>query len=170
MTTLAVSLVNLALQIRVEVDAADADWQSALDHAIKAGELLAEAKTCCNHGEWLPWLKANGFAVRNAQNYMKLAANTQEPAYLESGLTIESALKALTKSHEDPHGLIDPFDFARVFTEAGEVAGPDFNLPEGVVFRQTGLELPDDLPREEYDRICVLLGQVARLWPSEVAA
>ena len=52
-------LAKLAKEIASEVKAADTAWQSALGHAIAAGEKLTEAKGLVKHGEWLPWLEAN---------------------------------------------------------------------------------------------------------------
>ena len=47
---------------------------AAVANAIKAGELLREAKTTVPHGEWLPWLDANVmFSPRTAQSYMRVA-------------------------------------------------------------------------------------------------
>jgi hypothetical protein len=44
------------------------------DHAIRAGELLLEAKREVAHGEWESWLQANvPFQPRTARAYMQLA-------------------------------------------------------------------------------------------------
>jgi hypothetical protein len=66
-------LPELAAQIRTEVDAADRDWNSALGHAIRAGALPIEAKAAVAHGEWLPWLPANGFEQQRASEFMRVA-------------------------------------------------------------------------------------------------
>jgi hypothetical protein len=43
-------------------------------HAVKAGELLWEAKRKAGHGQWLEWIAENcEFSERTAQLYMKLA-------------------------------------------------------------------------------------------------
>jgi hypothetical protein len=43
-------------------------------HAVRAGELLWQAKRKAGHGRWLEWLAENcEFAERTAQLYMKLA-------------------------------------------------------------------------------------------------
>ena len=43
--------------------------------AIRVGELLTGIKASLEHGEWLPWLKANvPFAERTARNYMRCHA------------------------------------------------------------------------------------------------
>ena len=53
-----------------------------LEHALRAGELLIEAKAGLAHGQWLPWLKENCSDVseRSAQNCMRMA---REVAKLE---------------------------------------------------------------------------------------
>lgn len=79
------TLDELAVEIRVELDAVDAAKDTALAHAIRAGELLTQAKKRMGHGAWLPWLKEN-FAghYNSAGNYMRLAANSQRVVNLGS--------------------------------------------------------------------------------------
>jgi hypothetical protein len=49
-------------------------YRSAMGHAINAGGMLNEAKDLVEHGQWLPWVKANcQFDKRTAQLYMKIA-------------------------------------------------------------------------------------------------
>ncbi len=88
-------LTTLAAEIRREHEKAEADYQSAFAHAIRAGALLIEAKAQVKHGEWLPWLKANfPGSVRSAQGYMRLAEHAPECATVaHSG--IKGALKQL---------------------------------------------------------------------------
>lgn len=84
----------LADEIRTEVAAAEADFQSAVQHAINAGNRLIEAKSLVRHGEWLPWLEANfPGAQTTARNYMRLAANGQRVADLP---TVRETLALLT--------------------------------------------------------------------------
>ena len=93
-------LVALADEIRTEVSAAEADFQSAVQHGIKAGEKLIEAKDLVKHGEWLPWLEANfDGSERTARNYMALARNRQRVADLPS---IREAVALLTEPKPDP--------------------------------------------------------------------
>jgi hypothetical protein len=90
----------LAAEIRDEVDAAEADFQSAVGHAIRAGELLIEAKAQVKHGEWHDWLGEHFPAsVRTAQGYMRLVkhqANAQRVAHLGIG----AALRELADTNE----------------------------------------------------------------------
>jgi hypothetical protein len=77
--------VNYGPAIQAEVDAAESDFQSAVAHAIKAGELLIEVKGKLKHGQWLPWLEANvTLSEREARNYMRLARNRRAVADLPS--------------------------------------------------------------------------------------
>ena len=73
--------------------------KSGLQHAIKAGAHLIEAKSRCRHGDWLPWLAANfEGSERLAQAYMKVAANPQRVA----DLSFRNALKALAAPTAPP--------------------------------------------------------------------
>lgn len=68
------SLADLAARIKPEHEAAAADFNSGLRHAMAAGELLIEAKANVPHGQWLPWLKDNcTMSERTAQAYMRVA-------------------------------------------------------------------------------------------------
>jgi ParB family chromosome partitioning protein len=85
-----VSLPALADAIRMEVYAAEEDWRAAVAHAVRAGELLIEAKATVAHGEWLLWLEANFSMTRQtAANYMRLAANGKRVLHLP---TVHEAL------------------------------------------------------------------------------
>jgi hypothetical protein len=61
-----------------EINAAHAECvrslRDGLVHAIKAGQLLMDAKKLLDYGAWLPWLRANfAGSNRNAQAYMRVA-------------------------------------------------------------------------------------------------
>ena len=44
--------------------------RTTVRQAIRVGKLLTERKKKCQHGEWLPWLKANvQFSFKTADNY-----------------------------------------------------------------------------------------------------
>lgn len=48
--------------------------RAGLQHAIKAGEALVEAKGQVEHGEWIPWVEKNCTFCRDTANrYMRLA-------------------------------------------------------------------------------------------------
>jgi hypothetical protein len=59
--------------IAIEHEAAAAALQSALAHAIAAGEYLLEAKRKVKHGQWLKWLATIEIPKRTAAHYMALA-------------------------------------------------------------------------------------------------
>lgn len=78
----------------------DRERRSAVEHAIRAGDLLIEAKAQVRHGEWLPWLAENFPASeRLAQSYMRLAANPQRSAHFDS---VDAALKELAEPRAEP--------------------------------------------------------------------
>jgi hypothetical protein len=86
-------LGELAAEINAEHRAFEGAFRKTLEHGIRAGELLAEAKAACEHGAWLPWLAENfEGAHRTAQEYMRLynyrdeiRANTRDSAHLSMG-------------------------------------------------------------------------------------
>ena len=68
-------LATLAASINEEHRLVVTTVRSGLEHARRAGDLLAEAKEQVPHGEWLPWLAANcAVSERQAQNYMRIAS------------------------------------------------------------------------------------------------
>jgi hypothetical protein len=92
-------LRDLARRINQEHDSAKAAFTRGFEHALRAGELLLEAKAKVKHGEWLPWLKANcSISQRTAQLYMRVV---RERPQLEAknaslaDLTLEDAAKQL---------------------------------------------------------------------------
>src|ERR1700752_1534300 len=79
------SLADLAARIRAEHEAASGAFRRGAEHAMRAGDLLIEAKARLKHGQWLRWLAEHcEVSERAAQLYMRLArarseieANTQ---------------------------------------------------------------------------------------------
>jgi hypothetical protein len=71
--------------------------------AIRIGELLSEQKACLQHGEFLPWIKANlSFTERTAQNYMRLYTQrdllkNENVSYLAEGYRLFCAPKERDK-------------------------------------------------------------------------
>ena len=99
-------LAILADEIGQEVAASEADFQSAVSHAIRAGEKLIEAKGLVAHGEWSQWL-AKHFpgSQRTARNYMRLAANRQRVADLPS---VREAVALLAAPKQEPKPALPP--------------------------------------------------------------
>lgn len=72
-------LADLAVAINVEHAACGAALRTGLEHAIRAGELLLEARGRIAHGGWLPWLREHfEGAPRTAQAYMQVARRRAE--------------------------------------------------------------------------------------------
>lgn len=113
------SLITLASEINSEHENCNIAILDGLQHAIKAGELLLQAKELVNHGEWLPWLKSNvSFSERTAQNYMRVFQRKNE--ILEKSATVaDLSYKAAINLLAEPKfpeyeihelGKIFPFD------------------------------------------------------------
>lgn len=63
------SLSALAADINAEHKAAQTSAHTAVEHALRCGELLIEAKAKVAHDEWLPWIEAN----------CRFSADTRQP-------------------------------------------------------------------------------------------
>jgi Protein of unknown function (DUF3102) len=83
MTTVATaSDTQVARPLRVLVplikEELDAGYRAGLEHYRRAGELLIEAKSQLQHGEWRAWLKRNFvLSHETARRYMTLARENQ---------------------------------------------------------------------------------------------
>ena len=80
----ATSLLNiqsdpLAEQINAEHRACVEAANGALDHAMRAGDLLSEAKAACKHGEWQNWLADNFEGSTAHGTSLHAARRSQEP-------------------------------------------------------------------------------------------
>jgi hypothetical protein len=70
--------------------------QMSVEHAIKAGEALIEAKGQLKHGKWLPWLRDNcEMSARTAQLYMQLAKHKDQIRNSVADLGLRDALELL---------------------------------------------------------------------------
>jgi hypothetical protein len=97
----------LARRINDEHRRCEEAVNAALEHALRAGELLIKAKSQCSHGTWQAWLAGNfEGSVRTAQAYMRVAHNreTIEAAKAQSSapLSLDGALKALSTPKDGP--------------------------------------------------------------------
>jgi hypothetical protein len=94
------TLQTLPEQINREHQQAEQAARSALTHALKAGELLLQAKQQCAYGDWQAWIQQHcQFAERTARLYMQLARETAfctEPEWQRvADLPLRQALKCL---------------------------------------------------------------------------
>ena len=103
------SIDALAARINEEHRACEQAVISAVEHAIRAGEMLLEAKERAGHGNWGDWLRENfEGSERHAQRYMHIARRKDElnPTRV-SGLSLRGALRELSAPSED-EGVTDP--------------------------------------------------------------
>lgn len=89
----------LADQINAHHQQARAHAETAIDHALAAGEFLLKAKAAAGHGNWRAWLSKNTeIPERTAQRYMQLAKNRADlktKVATMADLTITGALQLL---------------------------------------------------------------------------
>lgn len=92
----AVTNTEIAVRIRAEHEAAQASAREAVAHAIRAGELLIEAKAALQHGQFGPWLAANvAFSERTARGYMRLAGLDEAKRQRVADMSLRGALRSL---------------------------------------------------------------------------
>src|SRR6516162_156353 len=90
------SLTDLAARIKAEHLEAERSLQVSVEYAIRAGELLLEAKRKAGHGNWVQWLEQNiSFSDRLAQAYMRLARLPLEKRNAVADLPLREALSAI---------------------------------------------------------------------------
>jgi hypothetical protein len=93
-----IPLNQLAADINAEHRLCLHAMRSSLDHAVRVGDLLNQAKEMVNHGDWLPWGAANcEFSERTARAYTRVSWNWPELSKTagDADLTLGGALKLL---------------------------------------------------------------------------
>ena len=91
---------DLVPQIVEEHEAADRCHSEAVIHAIRAGELLLEAKSKVQHGAWRNWLQSYcDLKERTAQVYMQLAQLPPEIRSSAADLSMRGALATIARKH-----------------------------------------------------------------------
>jgi Protein of unknown function (DUF3102) len=89
------ALSTLVDTVRSEHEMAVAQSQSALQHAIRAGEALLNAREQVGLAQWAEWLADNfSFAPTTAQRYVRLAVYQSEVLAAEAG-SISEGLEAI---------------------------------------------------------------------------
>jgi hypothetical protein len=88
---------GLAEQINSAHEAAEQSLRASVEHAVRAGQLLIEAKRVHGrHGQWIAWLQQNiKFSDRLAQAYMRLARLPVEKRNAVADLPLREALSAI---------------------------------------------------------------------------
>lgn len=110
----------LATRINEEHRACERAVVSAVEHAIRAGEMLLEAKEHAGHGNWGDWLRENfEGSVRTAQVYTRLANNKDAlNAQRSAHLSIEGALRELSAPEpEDDGSRKETFEIIRAMVD-----------------------------------------------------
>ena len=109
-------LAGLAAEVEREHAATVRHLRSAVDHAIRAGLLLIEARSLLPRGEWGRW-RAESFpgSERTAQLYVQLAKHPNAQRVAGSGLSLNGALAELKRlkrldegDQEEPCYIIYP--------------------------------------------------------------
>ncbi len=100
-TAVAIPAVDaLAVAIQREHVAASTAARAALDHALEAGRLLAEARPGIPHGGWEAFVRDRcGLAPRTARLYLQLDANRARIADRQrvAGLTVREAARLVAE-------------------------------------------------------------------------
>ncbi len=147
-------LENLAEQINAAHRSFVGTLRKTVEHGIRAGELLAEAKAQCSHGTWLPWLEQNfEGAPRTAQEYMRLhnhrdeiLAKTRDSAHL----SVSGALKELAA----------PSEKSEAETDAPERNEQDIDVSLIRTLQGRFLRFWSDEEREAFERFLANPGQL----------
>lgn len=130
------TLDTLAGAIRDELAEAEAHYLSAAQHAANAGDRLIEAKGQCQHGTWIPWLKANvpTLSQPQASRFMRLARARVDGLDLHD-MSIREGIRAIGPSRKPPNNsrvisLADAADDADDANDEPETARTETDEPE----------------------------------------
>ncbi|MEJ5025947.1 DUF3102 domain-containing protein [Brucella anthropi] len=99
-------MADLAEQVKETVLASKDAHRQSIEKAIDAGYQLVRAKSCCQHGEWLPFLERAGVHERQAQRLMKLAQACLKPDTVSDLGGIKAALEYASLRRLPPVGYV----------------------------------------------------------------
>lgn len=97
-------LVSLKVEVREEHEAAQHDFETAVERCINCGEMLMQAKKLVGHGNWISWLDGTAVSERQAQRYMQIARNPSRVSDLESQ---RAALAEIAQPKDCPPEIVD---------------------------------------------------------------
>jgi hypothetical protein len=157
-----------AAAINAEHKRATAAIAAGTAHAIRAGELLIEAKDKRRHGDWSAWCQANlSFGSRTAQLYMQLARLEPEKRNAVSDLALRRALLKLradkraedearrrAMSKERAEAAERDRQFARDYRNNKKID------PANIVVSVTPDPDPDDVLADLIDQLCLATCEV----------
>ena len=89
------SIACLGADICAEHAAVQSAMQTAVTHAIRAGELLIQAKDEIQHGEFGNWCKSLPFSESTTRGYMRLARLDPEKRQRVADLPLRQALESI---------------------------------------------------------------------------
>jgi Protein of unknown function (DUF3102) len=149
----AATLVDLAARIEAEHEAVRAAAETGLEHAVKAGQLLIEAKTALPHGKWLVWVKANcTVSPRSVQAYVHAAnefskldgPNAQRVAHL----SFRDALREMSRGAGAIRQATTPdvIEAALALAEQDKAAPGSLAIAVSRIQRQLWRQLPPQPP------------------------
>ncbi len=96
------SLADLAVDINAEHAACERAMHQGLDHALRCGDLLRQAKRAVTHGQWQKWLEDNFDGTpRLARHYMRVACDYPKldtERKCVSALSLRQAIGAISAS------------------------------------------------------------------------
>lgn len=125
--TTTTSLVTLVQDIRAEHKAAQDHQRQSVEHAIRCGELLLQAKTQVGHGGWTTWLAVNvKFSETAARGYMRLAGIDETKRQRVADLTLREALNCVSRPYA---GINKRIEKRAVRELAGERASAGHSVP-----------------------------------------
>lgn len=120
--------------------AAQASMRDAVAHAIRAGELLIEAKASMPHGAFSEFCKTLPFSDRTARGYMRLARLDDENRQRVADMSLRTALQSIAHPKETQEMPAD----AREFFAEGLAETMQYGIPFMPGHEATALDLDLD--------------------------
>jgi hypothetical protein len=133
-------------KIRVEHQAAEAAFETAVARALRCGDILIEVKAKMRHGQWGPWVRKyvvepGVMSERTERNYRRLAANRQQIANFKK---VREAIDAVRTRRALPGAMCDDLATAQVSDVSEAVEGAN----RAVVARGRREAQKDHVPEE----------------------
>ena len=111
MQTLDPKLPGLAQEANEAHAEAQASFRSGVEHAVRAGRALAQAKARLAHGRWASWLAGNfDGSERLAQLYMRLARRLPELEDETRNAVAERSLREASREIAEPRTIRVRYD------------------------------------------------------------
>jgi len=141
-------LDELAQEINQEHQAFRSAFKTTFRSAMRAGDLLNEAKAQAGHGNWTAWVEENcEFSGRTAQVYMRLANNRGrvEEMLAKSAEPADLSIEAVLRELSSPEFM--PIEIVQVPRETTEAKGRGMNRKFMRHLKQAARAHPTERPR-----------------------